>query len=467
MATQQINFDQIKNLGSIASQDSGSVNMTGSMSGSFSGDGSQLTGISGGGGGFPDAQVVYLDKNGANSGNSFTTFQGAYNAADALAATDKVSIIVGAGSAVDFGNCVLTAPWNPNVSLTGLGAKTSVVGNIDGTNLGAGVGYSVDIKIHNVGVGTISCPATDGSSADGFITVEGQESELQRIGGLAAGSTIGAPVIASGVRVVGTFDPNFGVVVSVTSGGNITLADCQLDNSIATAYFLPTLVTATRCNFGAGINCNANGDASDAILTDCTVVGAIDLRGDGPVGSGDATLTRSTVGGISVLRGGTGGSPTIAVITLIDSLVTGTAPIFGASVQLCNQGLPACTLKMQNSRVVGPILGDTLGSTSPATIFMLNSHVEGYFDRVNSTSIFTKSTIRNSSGGCINDIDASGPTIIDCTLESADTVSNEISAASPVTIVAHHLLLRVGLHANVALSEGTSTQSTNIKIPSI
>ena len=45
MATQQITLDQIKNLGSISSQDSGSVNITGSMSGSFSGDGSGLTGV--------------------------------------------------------------------------------------------------------------------------------------------------------------------------------------------------------------------------------------------------------------------------------------------------------------------------------------------------------------------------------------------------------------------------------------
>jgi hypothetical protein len=47
MAIQKITLSQIDGLGSMASQNSDSVNLTGSMSGSFSGDGSQLTGVAG------------------------------------------------------------------------------------------------------------------------------------------------------------------------------------------------------------------------------------------------------------------------------------------------------------------------------------------------------------------------------------------------------------------------------------
>lgn len=113
--------------------------------------------------------------------NYYTTFQSAYNAADALqvslGAANIVVIIVGNITSAAAGNLTLTANYNTNVHIMGLSPSNSVLGNIVATN-GAGNGYNVGsvaapMKIYNVRLGNISTNATGAVGNSGSVGLQG------------------------------------------------------------------------------------------------------------------------------------------------------------------------------------------------------------------------------------------------------------------------------------------------------
>lgn len=100
--------------------------------------------------GLPIERYVYLVQDtsdatrmGGTAANTYTTFQAAYNAANALqlllGGTSIVAIMVGNTTAAAVGNLVLTANYNQYVQLIGESMTTSVLGNITSTTAGVSV----------------------------------------------------------------------------------------------------------------------------------------------------------------------------------------------------------------------------------------------------------------------------------------------------------------------------------------
>ncbi len=114
------------------------------------------------------SDILYLDPAGDdltavpnNSTKPFHTAQAAYEAADALAATDYVHVFVRPGP---YTGIVLQGDWNPRVIFHGSDATTTLLGGIQGNGVGesSGVagkgasGWDIDVSGWNIDFGSIS-----------------------------------------------------------------------------------------------------------------------------------------------------------------------------------------------------------------------------------------------------------------------------------------------------------------------
>ena len=136
----------------------------------------------------PIVRYVYLVQDSSDAvrmgdvaSNTYTTFQAAYNAADALqvalGGSNKVIIQVGNTIASTVGNLVLLTNWNTNVMLCGVASFVSNVGNITAQNA-SGNGFSLGVntvnpvKLFNVTIGTISTNATGATGNSGGVFIQ-------------------------------------------------------------------------------------------------------------------------------------------------------------------------------------------------------------------------------------------------------------------------------------------------------
>ncbi len=288
----------------------------------------------------PIVRYVYLVQDTADlirmggvPGNTYTTFQAAYNAANTLqltlGGTNRVVIMVGNTTAAAVGNIVLTANWNEAVWVQGLSFLNSEVGNITGDNA-AGAGFSVgrslisqQVGFSNVKVGNISTSATGGASNSGAVNIAGSNTWF---GNINTSITNAANTTGTGGAVRFQFNTNQSHLIlgTITTSSQATTSLAGVVTIICGSLSASSITTANNNLSGAititpfsgaqlsSINVNSTGSSGNvsikrttitsassitfvsnsASFTDCDIV---DLVVTDPSGSSNATFTRSNV----------------------------------------------------------------------------------------------------------------------------------------------------------------------------
>lgn len=199
------------------------------------------------------ARYVYLvqdstdvTKLGGTTNNVYSTFQAAYDAANALqvalGGTNKVVVMVGNTTSATVGNLVLAANWNQYVSLVGVSSAASVVGTISSTT------FSVTSTFVNITVGNIT------TTSGGTITL----TLLNSITGNLLTSTSTA-VATGNITVQNSFNSTIGTITASSSLGNIgslTFTTCSnviigavsMTQTSTIASFSISALTMTSCN---------------------------------------------------------------------------------------------------------------------------------------------------------------------------------------------------------------------------
>lgn len=192
--------------------------------------------VKGGGVKKPIVRYVYLVNDlsdaarmGGTSDNSYTNYQLAYNAADALqialGGTNRVVIQVGVTTAAGVGNCSVVT-WNSNVLLVGIHRLLSNVGilnittvslatirlkDLNSSTINSEGGLNVNFENASI-FGALNTNSTTGNA--GLITVSGSNSST---GNLSATSTAGN----SGAITAGGSNLVIGNILQTTSLGNV------------------------------------------------------------------------------------------------------------------------------------------------------------------------------------------------------------------------------------------------------
>lgn len=383
--------------------------------------------------GFPARNAIYLDRSfnrqRGNGQSAFGTFQTAYDAAAALATSlaEIVVIMVGEGSAAQFGNLTITADWNSNVLLVGISKDVSILGNITATNA-AGDGFAVNVKICNLSIGSIttSTSAAAGNSS-GLVTITGSGTASSSVGAIdaRAGSALdnGGTVTLTDLthttirtdslealsgsiiltRTIGTTLNGRGGATA-TSPGNLTLTDSVVttvalggDSVGASGVFTATRSRGTTVN-GAG----TLGVGASVILTDSQFT-AFDLRTNGDVNSFVATRSQFTTVDLSNSGVGSGGS-----FTSRDSIGT-SIKVAGAAgdgiVKIYSSSLNASAVVCIDVFVNGGIINDSLLVVSGA------GNISCIADLLTSTTGIILNSILIPSGTGVSIDDAAGATI--------------------------------------------------------
>ena len=215
------------------------------------------TSLGGGGSSLPIVQQVYLVQDptdaarmGGVASNVYTTFQTAYDAANILAGSTSVVIMVGKTDQNTIGDLILTADWNTNIYIAGISPSDSGLGNIIADNALGNAFNNYQFNISNVSISNISAKAT-GPTGDGgewaiqmetcwIADIDTSVTDITNLTGIAGyvsvggGNSICGNIIMNcnnstsggGIAIAGTISTS---VITSTSGiANISLQDCSV-----------------------------------------------------------------------------------------------------------------------------------------------------------------------------------------------------------------------------------------------
>ena len=183
----------------------------------------------------PIVRYVYLVQDSADKArmgdrhnNVYTTFQAAYDAANALqvalGGSNIVVIQVGNITAAVSGNLTLTANYNRFVQINGISLYNSILGNIVGTNA-AGNGFTIGTNagifcvFTNVQIGSISTNATGTTGTSGTISL--RLSNVQ-IGAIDTSITNAANTTGSGGNFISSANTNIATLGNITTSSKAT-----------------------------------------------------------------------------------------------------------------------------------------------------------------------------------------------------------------------------------------------------
>lgn len=271
------------------------------------------------GGSNPIMRYVYLVQDpqdalrmGGTVGNTYTTFQDAYNAAQVLQTANSGIVVIQVGNITGAlaGNLTLTTNWNNQIYLNGINPAASVVGHIMATNA-AGNGFNIGstlastyVRFTNLRVGNISTSATGATGNSGNVGITGGNLVLGNVTtsivnganttGSAGGFRYNSPgngvitAAAIATNVVGAAAS--AGIVSITASGNITsITTCNgqgVSGNIDLAGLLQvTTLTynSSAASFGASIrltnvsvataniNIGSNSSASPMMFNYCMI----------------------------------------------------------------------------------------------------------------------------------------------------------------------------------------------------
>lgn len=226
-----------------------------------------ITPIGGGGGGtLPIVRYVYLVQDasdatlmGGITSNVYTTFQTAYDAANALQVSlggaNIVELLVGNITAAAAGDLTLTANYNARVHIRGLANTTSILGNIIASNA-SGNGFQIGggllpAVFNNIRIGNIDTRATGVTGNSGSLFLRSNNYILGNINTNIsnAANTIGNSgsisfqAFAGATIRIGAIDTS-AISGGVGSAGAVTIS--------APNYFIQSITTANN-TIGGGV----------------------------------------------------------------------------------------------------------------------------------------------------------------------------------------------------------------------
>jgi len=404
----------------------------------------------------PQEREVYLvaDANdalrmGGTKGNTYTTFQAAYDAAAALqvAAGGTQSVVINVGvsgyqNGVNnpvslVGNLTLSANYNAGVIIRGISPHVSILGYISGENA-SGNGFSIGIvKISNVTIGEtggtfgISSRATGTTGNGGLINLR-----LSNV------------VIKAGVFSDTTNGSN-----TTGNGGNITIGGGSNDTNatLSSGIVLPSITTSATAG-GSGsaglltITRTASIHVTGNITTaNNTLGGSISLSGEGfgifHVNGNISMSTTTTANNYFVLNNVTVTGTLTAVLPAGNQSISNCTFVGAASIT--DNGGGAVLLSINKTTFV---VGATLTMSDSVTLTATNSTFSA-ISTLGSNSKLNNCSSVVSSGTNITTIGTS------CELNNCSIIggSNSITNGSAVTITVNETYLSSAPNSNVTL----------------
>ena len=219
----------------------------------------------------PIVRYVYLvqdlsdaSRMGGTSSNVYTTFQNAYEAANALqvslGGTNIVVVQVGNITAAASGNLTLTANYNRFVQFNGISISSSILGNIIATN-NSGNGFNVGngtlqpVLFNNIRLGNINTNATGSTGNSGSVSL--RVNSVQ-VGNVDTSVTNVLNTTGNGGSFTYNVNTNnFCVIGNVvtSSQGSLSLAGSV---SIASSNFVVSTITTSNGNQGGVVSVDAS-----------------------------------------------------------------------------------------------------------------------------------------------------------------------------------------------------------------
>lgn len=438
--------------------------------------------IAGGGGGSAFDNVIIVN------GNSYSTAQTAYAAAVAVAA--PVAMLVGFGSA--FGDIVLTAPWDTNVSIVGFGRDVSQIGIINGSVAG-GNGYDIEITVSRVTLGGVTASSTSvGNAGQIILTVEGcwiaylDATSVDGAGGnLEVSSTNSRePVLA----IIDNIDTS---TTAGTSGGEVDLScynlrvgdiDTRGFNANGGPIYFGSGNPAELLNIVAGDLDTSSVNAAGGEIQVGQMCLFQSINTSGPTGSGEVVFGSNCRMTGPLNTSSSGGSAGNITAGSNFEMRNGTLPL--GTRRNINASAPSGVAGNVNIQkgIVGDIdvSGATGGSitlfqseagtltfgTVPGRLLAFHSKITGQIDKLHETSATVGCQFSTGGGlDCVADLNGDGAQFID-DLFAPNGSGVAISSVVPHTIVSFDSKGNGGLGTNVTISEGTFTEITaNLVVP--
>jgi hypothetical protein len=295
----------------------------------------------------PIVRYVYLVRDssdavrmGGTASNVYTTFQTAYDAANALqltlGGTNTVVILVGNTTAATVGNLTLTANFNRFVLIKGINLQSSILGNIIATNA-TGNGFNLGLNtagiiITDVRIGTISTNATGPTGSSGSVSMNLNNVQLGNINTFITNplNTTGSGGEVRTAATTAALNTNNFIVfadIRTTSQGSTSSAGAVI---IIGGSFFFNVITTANGNLNGGVTLQARGNFFGQRVSISNVGG---LQSSFSMQNGQINqLTLSTAGNISILEAVVGvptvvnTSPTFTpnTLTIIGSRFTST-----------------------------------------------------------------------------------------------------------------------------------------------
>jgi hypothetical protein len=386
----------------------------------------------------PIVRYVYLVRDssdavrmGGTPSNVYTTFQTAYDAANALqvslGGTNTVVILVGNTTAATVGNLTLTANYNRFVLIKGINIQCSVLGNIIATNA-TGNGFNVGqttagVIITDVRIGTISTNATGPTGSSGSVSMNLNNVQLGNINTSITNvsNTTGSGGEVRTAATIGALNTNNFIVfadIRTTSQGSTSSAGAVI--IIGASFFFNQIITANG-NLNGGVTLQARGNFFGSVVSISNVGG---IQSSFSMQNGQINqLTLSTAGNITILEA-----------------VVGALTVFNASPTFTPN-----TLTIINSRFANRLVSDFL------TVIIAKLSSFNSIEQVGDNSIISNCVFDGvDTSGISPTIEEIGPgcSIYNCTvLQGSLGIDNSL----PVTVNGFGTIFVNGVGANVTI----------------
>lgn len=349
----------------------------------------------------PSGCMEFYDKIAIN-GECYDTWQAAYDAN--VAAAVPTLMLVGQGTA--FGDLNLTAAYNSNIVVMGVGRAVSNLGNITGN------GNAVNIAAFNIQMGTVTSEGA-AITLNGLNVVFGAISSANAAGAGGAIS-IGAAIETGSITSTGTTGGGAVTVATLASVGAINSSGVTLAGGavVLGREVVGTSILATGLNGGSvtlGDECTVttitskpltapNSGGIITIADDC-VTGNIDNSGTvaGTNGASITTGDRCEFGTINASGEAGGGSITLGVdCQSLDITTEGVTTGNGGAITIGRRGIIVGTINCNGASNGGAL---TIGFNAAVTAAATGNGVTGTSGPVDIQDGGRFSSLTFSAGG--------------------------------------------------------------------
>jgi len=411
-------------------QTNGPISISGFLTGTTS---SSISGSS-----LPIVRYVYLVRDssdavrmGGTASNVYTTFQTAYDAANALqvalGGTNTVVILVGNTTAATVGNLTLTANYNRFVLIKGINLQSSILGNIIATNA-TGNGFNVGqttagVIITDVRIGTISTNATGPTGSSGSVSMNLNNVQLGNISTAItdpSNTTGSGGEVRTAVTTAALNTNNFIVFGNITTSSQGSTSSAGAVIIVGASFFFNQIITANG-NLNGGVTLQARGNFFGSTVSISNVGG---IQSSFSMQNGQINqLNLSIAGNISILEAVVGA---LTVFNTSPTFTPNTLTITGSrfTIKLASDFLTVITAKLSSFNSIEQVGDNSIISNC-------------VFDGVDTLGL--NATIEGIGPGC---------SIYNCTVLQG---SLGIDNSSPVTVNGFGTIFVNGIGSNVTI----------------